>query len=233
MKYRCRDCEFSSGKRSAFVRHLTNHDDVPSDLFNYERDGKISEFCCGTPYSSKFRLQYHIYRDHKDNSQVGFGNNIRRVDENPQPNLQANVNDDMAQFITSNYTYQKNTTEILTKISYTLYTDVNITDGTARDFFVHIINDILSKLEARSFRISIDYCVNFCKYVNLGYGNELQTGEISDRVVPIFILSAIARDLNIESVITDFDHYIRRVYLQGSGWVLNRMQQLNIIYTPV
>ena len=227
MKYHCRICLFKTPRRQRFVEHIRNVHVYDDPFFNsYDRnDTKISTFCCGIPFSSKFRLSYHIYQDHNA-EQYGLGNNIRRVNNQERPWLELHTVND--RFITQNYTFTQSSRNSLVKKSYNLYTDHEITDGTARDTFIFIISKALTEINAAS-NTSIDYTVNFCKYENRGLGNLLVSGQPVSKVIPMFILPLIGRESVIDDVIRSFENSIDRVYLQGSGWIINRLINVNVM----
>ena len=135
MKYQCKSCLYASSRRLRFVNHIKNNHEYDADDFfnNYDnRDTSISSFCCGIPFSSQFRMSYHVYREHSDVEQYGGGNNIRRVPNNQQPEIYEynRINEN---FISSNYVIRQSINGTLTKKTYDLYTDKDIIHGTTRD----------------------------------------------------------------------------------------------------
>lgn len=49
----------------------------------------------------------------------------------------------------------------------------------------------------------------------------------------MFVLPLIGRENVIEDVIRQFQGSIERVYLQGSGWIINRLININIIFSSI
>lgn len=231
MKYQCRSCQYSTSYRNKFVEHIIKEHDNDIPFFNSFNgdDSKVSTFCCGVPFSSHFRLSYHIYSEHSSQvEQTGLGNNIRRTANQPQPNLDQPRVVNTSDFVSNNYTFRQSVNNRLSKKSYELHTDPATRDGTARDAFIFIISKTLNVINTTA-DISIDYVINFCKYENQGRGNVLVTGQPMSKVVPLFVLPLIARETVIDDVIRNFDNTIDRVYLQGSGWIINRLLSVNIM----
>jgi len=228
--YSCRDCNFK-GNKTRFNSHLTNEHQITGYFSTYTTDERVSVFCCGIPFSSKYRLEYHKYLNHSNKEQVGFGNNIRRcenVDEIPEFE---NAIDNVSVFCNNNYIYDESRVDNLNTYSYSLYTDEKIYDGSARESFILLLNKLLSKVSITS-EISIDYSFNFCRYENLGGGNIIVTGQEMSKMLPLFIYSEVGNELQKDEVIRKFDNTVERIQMQGSGWVLNRLTRLNINVLP-